>query len=137
MEKKYYFVGTDEEVVMGDVVSIPFEKTLSNGMTILREVKVKVTEDNIPYLIKENIIEEEDEDEEKEVDEEDTADLIDFDSDEDACPCGYGMWLNEVCDDLDEHERKIKVLEEQVKVLKTLVDELTKPKKQPNKKDVK
>ena len=134
MEKKYYFVGTDEEVVMGDVVSIPFEKTLSNGMTILREVKVKVTEENVPYLIKEDIIEEE---EDEEVDEENTADLIDFDSDEDACPCGYGMWLNEVCDDLDEHERKIKVLEEQVKVLKTLVDEFSKPKKQPNKKDAK
>ena len=133
MAKKYYFVGTDEEVVMGDVVSIPFEKTLSNGMTILREVKVKVTEENIPYLIKEDIIEEEDE----EVDEKNNADLIDFDSDEDVCPCGYGMWLNEVCDDLDEHERKIKVLEEQVKVLKTLVDEFSKPKKQPNKKDAK
>ena len=133
MEKKYYFVGTDEEVVMGDVVSIPFEKTLSNGMTILRELKVKVTEDNIPYLLGANIIEEEDE----EVDEENTADLIDFNSEDDACPCGYGMWLNEVCDDLDEHERKIKILEEQVKVLKTLVDESSKLKKQPNKKDAK
>ena len=133
MEKKYYFVGTDEEVVMGDVVSIPFEKTLSNGMTILREVKVKVTEENIPYLIKEDIIEEEDDEEI----EDNQPDLIDFGSDEDACPCGYGMWLNEVCDDLDEHERKIKVLEEQVKVLKTLVDEHSKPKKQPNKKDAK
>ena len=133
MEKKYYFVGTDEEVVMGDVVSIPFKKTLSNGMTILREVKVKVTEDNIPYLLETNIIEEEDDEET----EDNQPDLIDFDNEEDACPCGYGMWLNEVCDDLDEHERKIKVLEEQVKVLKTLVDEPTKPKKQPNKKDAK
>ena len=132
MEKKYYFVGTDEEVVMGDVVSIPFEKTLSNGMTILREVKVEVTEDNIPYLLGEGIIEED-----EEVDEENTDDLIDFNSEEDACPCGYGMWLNEVCDDLDEHERKIKVLEEQVEVLKTLVDEAYKTKKQPNKKDAK
>lgn len=72
--KKYYLVGTDEEVLMGDtIVDVPFEKTFDNGITLKRKEEFEVTEDSLPYLLDMGVLEECDEEED---------DLVDFDGEE-------------------------------------------------------
>jgi hypothetical protein len=70
--KKYYLAGTDEEVMMGDVITIPLVKDFEGGRKVTREMEFKVTEDTIPLAIEMEILEVDDEEEEND-------DLIDFD----------------------------------------------------------
>ena len=96
--KKYYLVGTDEEVLMGDtIVDVPFEKTFDNGITLKRKEDFEVTEDSLPYLLDMGVLEECDEEED---------DLVDFD-DEETCEAA-----EELSEDLESLTKRVEKLEE-------------------------
>lgn len=108
--KKYYLIGTEEEVFMGDKVVVPFEKEFDNGITLKRNEEFVITEDSIPYLLDMNILEEGDEDEE------DNDELIDFE--------------DEPCEELKDLTERVEKLEElgikQTKVLDIMFKDLKK-----------
>ena len=96
--KKYYLVGTDEEVLMGDTITdVPFEKEFDNGITLKRKEEFKVTEDSLPYLLDMGVLEECDEEEDA---------LVDFD-DEEACEA-----VEELSEDLESLTKRVEKLEE-------------------------
>ena len=96
--KKYYLVGTDEEVLMGDVITdVPFEKEFDNGITLKRKEEFEVTEDSLPYLLDMGVLEECDEEED---------DLVDFD-DEETCEA-----VEELSEDLENLTKRVEKLEE-------------------------
>lgn len=96
--KKYYLVGTDEEVLMGDtIVDVPFEKTFDNGITLKRKEEFEVTEDSLPYLLDMGVLEECDEEED---------DLVDFDGEE-TCEA-----VEELSEDLENLTKRVEKLEE-------------------------
>ena len=66
---KYFMAGTDEEVLMGDVISTELVKDFKDGRKLTREVEFELNEDTIPIALEMGIIEEGDEE----------NDLIDFD----------------------------------------------------------
>ena len=70
-ESKYFMAGTDEEVLIGDVINVELEKDFEDGRTLKRGVEFKLTEETIPLALEMGIIEEGD-------DEEENDDLIDF-----------------------------------------------------------
>lgn len=109
--KKYYLAGTDEEIMVGDVITTECEKKLKDGRTITREVEFKVTEDFIPYALEMGILEEDEEDDE----------LLDFDEE------GFEEFKEAVAQDIDDlsdadaaMERRIAKLEEKVATLEEL-----------------
>jgi hypothetical protein len=96
--KKYYLVGTDEEVLMGDIISdVSFEKTFDNGITLRRKEEFEVTEDSLPYLLDMGVLEECDEEED---------DLVDFDGEE-TCEA-----VEELSEDLANLTKRVEKLEE-------------------------
>ena len=116
-KEKYVMAGTDEEVLMGDVIEVEFEKDFFDGKCkIRRNAEYKISEDSIPYLLEMNIIEKTD------VEEDEKDELIDFTDEE--CPHNYGLLLDEVCDDLDEQEKRIKELEERVTDLEGIIADM-------------
>ena len=103
---KYFITGTDEEVLMGDVIETTLEKLLDNGVTITRNVEFTVDEENIPYALGLNIISteptvEEDEDEE----ENDTLEFV-YD--------GLKDFREAVAEDIDDLMDRVTALEETV-----------------------
>ena len=70
-ESKYFMAGTDEEVLIGDVINVELGKDFEDGRTLTREVEFKLTEETIPLALEMGIIEEG-------YDEEEDDDLIDF-----------------------------------------------------------
>lgn len=109
-EKKYFMAGTDEEVMLGDVVETELVKDFKDGRKLTRVVEFKLTEDTLPIALEMGIIEEGCDEEE-----EGKNDLIDFDDDED-----FDL-LQEALDDLiEDHvnlEKRVESLEKQVKAL--------------------
>ena len=123
--KKYFVVETDEVCEFGDVLNLTFFKDLEDGRVTV-EKEVKFTEDTMDWMIEMGFVQE------REVEEEEENDLIDFG--DDYCP--HNDLLNEICEDQEKFEKKLEILEEQIKVLKTLYDGAFKEKKtaQPKKK---
>ena len=120
-EKKYFMAGTDEEVQLGDVITQTLVKDFKDGRKISREVEFKLTEETLLPALDMGIIEEaEPENEEKENDE-----LIDFGED-----CPFKEMLDAVVEDQEALEKRVDILEEQVKVLKTLIDAASKTNKE-------
>ena len=114
--KKYYLVGTDEEVLMGDTITdVPFEKTFDNGITLRRKEEFEVTEDSLPYLLDMGVLEECDEEED---------DLVDFDGEE-TCEA-----VEELSEDLESLTKRVEKLEElgikQTEVLDIMFKDLKK-----------
>lgn len=121
-ETKYFMAGTDEEVLLGDVISQTLVKDFKDGRKISREVEFKLTEETLPYALDMGIIEEA---EPEENEEEQNDELLDFGED-----CPFKEMLDEVVEDQEALEKKVDILEEQVKVLKTLIDAALKTKKE-------
>lgn len=120
-EKKYFMAGTDEEVQLGDVITQTLVKDFKDGRKISREVEFKLTEETLLPALDMGIIEEaEPENEEKENDE-----LLDFGED-----CPFKEMLDAVVEDQEALEKRVDILEEQVKVLKTLIDAASMTKKE-------
>ena len=105
--QKYFMAGTDEEVLLGDVIETTLEKEFKNGSKITRNVEFKLTEETLPIALEMGIIEAQDEDEE------DNNELLGFD--EDDCP------LKEEIDGLVESQEDLEIrvehLEDKVKEL--------------------
>lgn len=105
--QKYFMAGTDEEVLLGDVIETTLEKEFKNGSKITRNVEFKLTEETLPIALEMGIIETQDEDEE------DNNELLDFE--EDNCP------LKEEIDGLVESQEDLEIrveyLEDKVKEL--------------------
>jgi hypothetical protein len=124
--RKYFMAGTDEEVLMGDVISQELEKDFKDGRKLTREVEFELNEETVPFALEMGIIEEKDED-----------DLIDFNDEEDE---GDGFdFRDAVCADIEElaandraFEKKIKKLEARVASIEELCRLL-----QPNKEEAK
>ena len=55
--KKYFMAGTDEEVFMGDVVSVELEKDFGDGRKLSREMEFKITEETVDFAVDLNILE--------------------------------------------------------------------------------
>jgi len=66
---KYFMAGTDEEVLMGDVINVELEKDFGDGRTLKRKIEFKLTEETLPEALEMGIIAGEEEEE---------KDLIDF-----------------------------------------------------------
>ena len=126
-ETKYFMSGTDEEVLLGDVISQELVKDFEDGRKLFRKVKFELTEETLPYALKLGIIEEAENEEE----EEESNDLIDFE--EGDCP--FQEEINGIIETQEDHDKRIEVLEERVVLLKTFIDSLNKKsvkdKKQP------
>ena len=101
--RKYFMAGTDEEVLIGDVINTDVVKEFEDGRSITRELEFKVTEETIPYALELGIIEEREEDE-----------LIDFDDELDIA-------VDELLEENESLKKRLGVLEEKVKVLESLV----------------
>jgi hypothetical protein len=105
--QKYFMAGTDEEVLLGDVIETTLEKEFKNGSKITRNVEFKLTEETLPIALEMDIIEAQDEDEEN------NDELLGFD--EDDCP------LKEEIDGLVESQKDLEIrvehLEDKVKEL--------------------
>jgi chromosome segregation ATPase len=105
--QKYFMAGTDEEVLLGDVIETTLEKEFKNGSKITRNVEFKLTEETLPIALEMGIIEAQDEDEEN------NDELLDFE--EDNCP------LKEEIDGLVESQEDLEIrvehLEDKVKEL--------------------
>lgn len=99
-EKKYFLFGTDEEVLLGDVVSTTLEKDFKDGRTIHREVEFTLTEETLPLAVKMEIIEE------KEVD----SELEDFDSDYEVDEA-----FDELYEIVEKLEKRVEAIEEKLK----------------------
>ena len=54
--KKYFMAGTDEEVFMGDVVSVELEKDFGDGRTLRRELELKITEETVDDAVELGIL---------------------------------------------------------------------------------
>lgn len=121
--RKYFMAGTDEEVLMGDVISQELEKDFKDGRKLTREVEFELNEETVPLALEMGIIEEKEED-----------DLIDFDDEEDE---GDGFdFRDAVCADIEEwaandraFEKKIKKFEARIATLEELC-KLMKPNKE-------
>ena len=109
--QKYFMAGTDEEVLLGDVVNVDLVKDFEDGRTLTREVEFKLTEETIPMALEMGIIEEED-------DEEEDNDLIDF-HEEDYVPKNefreftkcVAEDIEDIKDNLRAHLKRIEALE--------------------------
>lgn len=121
-ETKYFMAGTNEEVLLGDVISQTLVKDFKDGRKISREVEFKLTEETLPYALDMGIIEEA---EPEENEEEQNDELLDFGED-----CPFKEMLDEVVEGQEALEKRVDILEEQVKVLKTLIDATLKTKKE-------
>ena len=95
-ETKYFFAGTDEEVILGDVIETSLVKEFENGSKITRSIKFCLTEETIPEALSLHIIEE------KEVltDDNEESDDDDFD-----CP------LEEIFESIEDLEGRVEDLE--------------------------
>lgn len=71
-EKKYFIAGTDEEVLLGDVISTTLEKKFKDGTVLTRDIEFTVDEENIPYALDLGILSTEPCKEEKEEEEEES-----------------------------------------------------------------
>ena len=96
---KYFMAGTDEEVLMGDVISTELEKDFKDGRKLTREIEFELNEDTIPFALEMGIIEEGDEE----------NDLIDFDDEED-----FEGFREAVAQDIEELCAKIACLENRI-----------------------
>lgn len=109
--QKYFMAGTDEEVLLGDVVNVDLVKDFEDGRTLTREVEFKLTEETIPMALEMGIIEEGD-------DEEEDNDLIDF-HEEDYVPKNefreftkcVAEDIEDIKDNLRAHLKRIEALE--------------------------
>ena len=54
--KKYFIADTDEEVFMGDVVSVELEKDFGDGRTLRRELELKITEATVEGAVELGIL---------------------------------------------------------------------------------
>ena len=54
--KKYFMAGTDEEILIGDFISVELEKDFGDGRTVRREIGFKVTEDSIDDAVELGIL---------------------------------------------------------------------------------
>lgn len=118
MEKevqKYFMTGTDEEVLIGDVISVELEKDFGDGRTLTRQMEFKVTEETIPEALELGIIEEK-------TDCEDDDDLIDFKDEMDVDYVDKKSFqefthyvsqdIEEIRDILNAHLKRLEMLEE-------------------------
>lgn len=130
---KYFLAGTDEEVQIGDVITVPLTKEFDDGRAVTKEMEFKVTEDTLPYAIDLGIIEAEDEEEDN--------DLIDFDDEDDdeiLTKKEFSIFsqcvaedIEELTDKIDKLDSAIKSQEDVVTCLEALVEKVAgiKPKK--------
>lgn len=119
--KKYFVTETDEICNFGDALHLTMFKELEDGKVTV-EKDVEFNESTMDWMIEMGFVQE------REVEDED---MIDFCND-DYCP--HDDLLNEICEDQEAQEKRIEVLEEKVKVLKTLIDGLEKKTAKPQKK---
>lgn len=76
---KYYMAGTDEEVLLGDVIEIDLTRDLKDGSKQESNVEIKITEETLPHILDLGIIDK------REVEE--PEDLLDFGENNDIdCP---------------------------------------------------
>jgi hypothetical protein len=115
-EKKYFMAGTDEEVLLGDVISQTLVKDLKDGRKISREVEFKLTEETLPYALEMNIIEEE-------VEEEENNEKF-FDFADDDCP--FAERIEEIIENQETLEKRVEVLEAAIESNRKLYKELRK-----------
>ena len=102
--RKYFMAGTDEEVLIGDVINTDVVKEFEDGRSITRELEFKITEETIPYALELGIIEEREEEE----------DLLDFNDEMDIA-------IDELLEENESFKKRLDILEEKVKVLESLV----------------
>ena len=109
--KKFYLVGTEEEVEFGDVVIVPLVKELEDGRKIIKEKEFKLTEDTLQDAIDLGIIEESEEDE-----------LLDFsDMSVEDIISDHEQLIGHIVDNIEEIDEKVSKLESDIEVLKTLI----------------
>ena len=109
--KKFYLVGTEEEVEFGDVVIVPLVKELEDGRKIIKEKEFKLTEDTLQDAIDLGIIEESEEDE-----------LLDFsDMSVEEIISDHEQLIGHIVDNIEEIDEKVSKLESDIEVLKTLI----------------
>ena len=119
MEKevqKYFMAGTDEEVLIGDVINVELVKDFEDGRTLTREVEFKVTEETIPEALELGIIEEKTDCEDDDglidfKDEEEDVDFVDKKSFQEFTTC-VAQDIEEIRDILDAHRKRLGMLEE-------------------------
>lgn len=105
-ETKYFMAGTDEEVLLGDVIEVVLIKDFKDGRKIKRNMELKLTEATIPYALDLGVIEEGVPDEENE-------DLLGFDEDNDI-ECPYDESISDIIEDQEVLEMRIDDLEKKV-----------------------
>ena len=92
--KKYFVKETDEQVELGDVIEISFEKEIEGG-TVTVDKEIKITPITVAVLVELGIIEEREEEEEN---------ILDFEDDQ---PCEF---LGDLAEKVQELEKNIKRL---------------------------
>ena len=114
-ETKYVMAGTDEEVLLGDVISQKLVKELEDGRSITREIEFAITEDSLPFALDLGIIEEaeteEDEDSE-DYDEEDLESMVE----------DHEQMLEELMGLNENLEKRIEKLEEKASTFEHLLN---------------
>jgi hypothetical protein len=111
-ETKYFMTGTDEEVLMGDVIEVTMEKELKGDRKITRKMEFELNEDTLEDALEMGIIEEKEED-----------NLIEFQQDDVQ---EEEEWEDAVNEDLDNHEDRIVELEDLVTAFQKKVEALEK-----------
>lgn len=111
-ETKYFMAGTDEEVLMGDVIEVTMEKELKGDRKITRKMEFELNEDTLEDALEMGIIEEKEED-----------NLIEFQQDDVQ---EEEEWEDAVNEDLDNHEDRIIELEDLVTAFQKKVEALEK-----------
>lgn len=111
-ETKYFMAGTDEEVLMGDIIEVTMEKELKGDRKITRKMEFELNEDTLEDALEMGIIEEKEED-----------NLIEFQQDDVQ---EEEEWEDAVNEDLENHEDRIIELEDLVTAFQKKVEALEK-----------
>jgi len=125
--RKYFMAGTDEEVLIGDVISVELEKDFKDGRTLRGSVEFKVTEETIPEALELGIIEEktdcEDEDDLIDFKDEEDVDYVDKKSFQEFTHC-VSEDIEEIRDILNAHLKRLEMLEEDSEAQARLINKV-------------
>lgn len=104
-ETKYFMAGTDEEVLLGDVIEVVLIKDFKDGRKIKRNMELKLTEATLPYALDLGVIEEDEPEEDN--------DLLDFGEDNDT-ECPYETSIEDILEDQEALENRMDDLEKKI-----------------------
>lgn len=110
---KYFMAGTDEEVLIGDVINVDLVKDFEDGRTLTRSVELKITEETIPFALEMGIIETEENEQDELLDfddEEEKEEYVNRQSFQEFTTC-VAQDIEEIRDILNAHLRRIEALE--------------------------